>query len=195
MARSCKASKPSADDDDIWLRWLGGNPFLDGRGDAKVDVTIGEEEVEGRVEEGFAVGRDGGGNGVFEEVLGDIIAPAGEDVVADKDVVNLLNAADCGDDAELNLFIGEGVGGEAGGEAGECFAGGFTVDDDDLLGEVGVGGEGSRRRGERERERWLAADAGALALAAGEWDVDMEIRVRVRVWEWRKLMVLHGLEW
>ncbi|KAJ0970300.1 hypothetical protein J5N97_023177 [Dioscorea zingiberensis] len=60
------------------------------------------------------------------------------DVVADEDVVDLLNIADGGDNADFDLFFSERVSGKADSEAGKGLSGGFLLDDDDLLGEVRV---------------------------------------------------------
>lgn len=144
--------------------------------------------------------RDHRDEGLLGEPVGDVLPPSGEDVVADEDVVDLLDAADGGDDAGLDLLLGEGVSREAGGEGGEGFGGGLLVDDDDLLGDVrirvlgawvGEGVGGGRRRGReggkvrrkrdgRGRGGRAAADAGALALGL-EGDLEVEVRAGVKV--------------
>lgn len=196
MPRGSQSREPGSDDNHIRLRRLRRDLLFDRRGDPEVHVTMRNEEGVRRIEEGLAVGRDRRGKALLGEPIEDVLAPFRDDVVTDEDVVDLLDAADGGDDAGLDLLLGEGVSGEASGEGGEGLGGGLLVDDDDLLGDVGSGGgdfrqvlrgigvAGQRRRGEgRERGGGvkgrelggLAADAGARALAlALERDLELE---------------------
>lgn len=140
---------------------------------------MGEEEGVGRVEEGMAVGRDEVEEGILEEPGGDVVAPAADDVVANEDVVNLLDAADGGDDGGVDLLVGEGVSGKACGEGGEGLGGGVLVDENDLFrgvgrGRLGLRGvwifkSGRRRRRKRGRGRGKGAD-GERERGGGGWD-------------------------
>lgn len=169
LAGGREASQAGADDYDIGLGGVARNSLFDGGGDAEVDVAVGEEELVGGAEEGVAVGGDGGEEGVDGEPIGGVLTPAGEDVVADEDVVDLLDAAGGGDDGGLELLVGEGVGGEAGGEGGEGLGGGFSVEDDDLFGDV------------RGRARARARVRVWIRVRVRVWD-----GVRVRIWEERR---------
>lgn len=50
---------------------------------------------------------------VFAEPIVDVLAPGGEDVVSDEDVVDLFKAADGRDDGGFDFVFGEIIGGEA----------------------------------------------------------------------------------
>lgn len=130
---------------------------------------MGDEEGVGGVEEVLTVGRDERRKGLLGEpgVVG--LAPPAEEVVADEDVVDLLDAANIGNHASLNLLVGEGVRREARRERGEGLRGRLPIDHYDV---VGGGSRGWRLGGRRGREGGggrgpggdLAAESGALAL-------------------------------
>lgn len=109
-----QTSEAGADDDDGGLVGLGRDPLFDTGGDAEVDVAMGDDEGVGGVQEVVAMGWNGAQKGLFGEAMEDVVAPPGEDVVADEDVVHLLDAPDSRDDVGVDLLFGQGVGGEAG---------------------------------------------------------------------------------
>lgn len=117
MAGGGQAGKASANYDDIGpLHPVGRgleDGVLDGGGEAEVDEAVLEEEGVGGGDEGAVLGSDGLEGVLLGHPDGDVGAPAGEDVVADDDVVGLVGAADDGDDVELDLLLGQGVDGEA----------------------------------------------------------------------------------
>lgn len=151
-------------------RGLLGDALLDGGRHAEVDVAMGDEEGVGGVEEVVAVWRDERREGLLGEPRVEGLAPPGEEVVADEDVVHLLDAAHVGDHARLDLLVGEGVRREARGERGDRLRCRLPVDHDDVVGGGGAGRRlGGRRRSDGDGRGGgaggeLAAEAGALAL-------------------------------
>ena len=137
------------------------------------------------------MGRDERREGLLGEpgVVG--LAPPAEEVVADEDVVDLLDAAHVGDHASLDLLVGERVRREARGERGDGLRGRLPVDHYDV---VGGGSRGWRLGGRRGRGRGggrgprgdLAAESGALALVGegriGEDKGGVRRRGGVRIW-------------
>lgn len=94
------------------------------------------------------------------------LAPPAEEVVADEDVIDLLDAAHVGDNARLDLLVSERVCREAGGERGDGLRGRLPVDHYDIVG-GGGGGRwlgGGHRRGGGGPGGYFAAESGALAL-------------------------------
>lgn len=187
-------SKASADNDDsVGPGGLLGEALLDGGGNAEVDVAVGDEEVVGGGEEVVAVERDQRRKGLLGEPRVEGLAPPGEEVVADEDVVDLLDAAHVGDHPCLDLLVGEGIRRKSGGERGDGLRCRLPVDHYDV---VGGGGRnwrvGSRRGGGRVGRGAgggdFAAEPGALALAGEGGDVEGKGRGRygrrngVRVW-------------
>lgn len=117
----------------------------------------------------LTVGRDERREGLLGEpgIVG--LAPPAEEVIADEDVVDLLDAAHIGNHASLNLLVGKRVRREARRERGDGLRGRLPIDHYDV-----VGGRSRRWRvgGRRGREGGggrgpggdLAAESGALAL-------------------------------
>lgn len=129
------------------------------------------------------MGRDERREGLLGEpgVVG--LAPPAEEVVADEDVIDLLDAANVGDNARLDLLVSERVRREAGGESGDGLRGRLTVDHYDI---VGGGGGGRWLRGSHGRGGmggggpggYFAAESGALALVGEDRIGEDKGRVR-----------------
>lgn len=113
MPRRREPGQPRPDDHDIGRGGGAPSDLFDGRGEAKIDVAVGEEEGVGGGDEAAVFGPDRLHGVVLGEPRGDVGAPPGEDVVADDDVIGLVGAAGGGDDVGLDLLLDEGVDGEA----------------------------------------------------------------------------------
>ena len=124
------------------------------------------------------MGRDNIQESFFFEPSGHVRAPSRENMIAHKDIIHLLDSADVGDYACVDLFFREGIRRKTGGERDKGLSGGLLVDDDDLLRYI-IFLRLPRGNGEVRRQRGTAAHAGAFPfLREGE----LEIEVRVRVW-------------
>jgi hypothetical protein len=143
---------------------------------------MGDEEVVGGGEEVVVVRRDKRREGLLGEPRVEVLAPHGEEVVADEDVVDLLDAADVGDHPRLDLLVavvGEGIRWKSDGERGDGLRCRFTVDEDDVVGggerDWRVGSRGaSGRVGRRAGGGDLAAEPGALVLAWEGGDAEVK---------------------
>lgn len=115
------------------------------------------------------MGRDEHCEGLLGEpgIVG--LAPPAEEVVADEDVIDLLDATHVGYNARLDLLVSERIRREAGGERGDGLRGRLPVNHYDIVGsgggERGLGGghEGGGGSG-RGPGGYFAAESGALAL-------------------------------